>query len=118
MQNQDAVDKVLAALRELAGVVGSTSEKLWPMAVKSTMVRGVTDLVVGLLLSVVYTVGFIVVVKRSKGIRDDEARTVVPWVATVLYLIAMVMTLGIAVSSGLPSFLAPEGETLRIILGK
>jgi hypothetical protein len=118
MQNQDAVNKVLGALRELAGVVGSTSEKLWPMAVKNTMVRGMTDLIVGVLIAVICTVGLIVVVKKSKGFKEDEERTVTQWVAIIFYLIAITVTLGIAVGSGLPSFLAPEGETLRMILGK
>jgi hypothetical protein len=118
MQNQDAVDKVLAALRELAGVVGSTSEKLWPMAVKNTMVRGATDLIVGTIIAAIFTVGVIVVVKKSKGIENAKARTATPWVAIILYMIALMLSLGVAVSSGLPSFLAPEGETLRMILGK
>jgi len=118
MQNQDTVDKVAGILREVAGVVGSTAEKLWPMAVQNTMVRGATDLIIGALLVTVFTIGYIVIFRMAKGIRDEEARIATRWGSTIIYIFTMMMTIGISVSSGLPSFLAPEGETLRILLGK
>ena len=115
MQDPTIEDKVLGALRELAGVVGETAETLWPMAVEATWAQGVTNIAIAALLATVACVGAYLIKRNWKGLceHDNEAAVCVP--AVFISIIFLIFG-GLLLSNGLPRLLAPEGMTLLELL--
>ena len=118
MQDQAHVaDKVIGALKELAGAAGQATETLWPMAVKATFASGVSTLVAMLALAILG----IFVVKWAIHIDVRESRVIDDFGKGLFCFLGFVcIVIGFMVGSleGLPLVIAPEGYTLLKILGK
>jgi len=116
MQDTGIEDKVIDALRELAGAVGQTAETLWPMAVEATWAKAISTVAVcgfvSLFLAIVALVCWKVAKRFPEGSEPRFAFTIVPSVVWVFIFIH----LAIAVHSALPSLIAPEGITLFRLL--
>jgi asparagine N-glycosylation enzyme membrane subunit Stt3 len=107
--------KALEMLKELAGVAGSTVEKLWPMAVRATYAEGITSLVIG---GVVATVAALLLVWtwKTKQFEEDDFLPI-KVIASIMCIAATVVAIGIALDAGLPKIIAPEGCTINRMLG-
>lgn len=116
MQDQ-SVDKVLDALRELAGVAGKTAETLWPMAVQATWAESLAILLSGLLASVVAVVAAALVWRISSTFNDEEARSMCRTLSFVIAALTVGLAVPFCVAKSLPGLLSPEGVTLMKILG-
>jgi hypothetical protein len=117
MQDKETADKVLTMLRELAGCVGQTAETLWPMAVRATYAEAITALAMGFVGVVAGAALALVSAKKippQESQYDFPARELGMALGVAVMLIAAFTSLG----CGLPSLIAPEGMTLRLLLGK
>ena len=108
--------KTLDALRELAGGIGQTVEKLWPMAVQVIFARGVSLAVLLIALMIVATVSFrwsfTSKFKDEKG--SEEPLFAWRMISIGVFVIALICLC----EHALPMILAPEGSALFKLLGK
>jgi hypothetical protein len=116
MQDPGIADKVIAALRELAGAAGQAVEKLWPMAVKAAWADGFAVLLAGgfVALALGFTLRFMWKLEIPKDSDAEHVRYGIS-AAVMLFIILTVVT---TLNCGLPYVLAPEGKTIFRILGR
>lgn len=108
-------DKVVAALRELAGAVGETAEKLWPMAVKATWAEGIAGMA-GCLLAATFLGIAALVAWRTKPESPDGRLS--RYFVLGFAAIGAFSFLVCGTFVNLSDILAPEGRTLFKLLGK
>ena len=119
MQDPAVVDKVLATLKELAGTMGATAEAMWPMAVKAVFAQGVATLISGIFVAVISIIAFVFAWRFNKSGYCDRY-IAQPLACTIMGLAVIAfITSGIVVCQhGLVNILAPEGQTIRMLLNR
>lgn len=108
--------KILEMLEKLAGTVGEVGGHLWSAACHAMMARGVAG-VVGGTLSIILTY---VLWRTLNGFAKDwqgEDKTVMWMVTTVVGGVAAAISICVIVCH-LPDMIAPEGQTVLMLLGK